>query len=179
MSISSAFSSAVSSGFSGQPGNTVPILGNASSDVLVLDYGLMAGFHRPINLATLSTTGNTIGSSLSGSLIYYDGPAATAGAGFIFTLPDPQPGLWFEFRGLGVVGTSAATIWNAASATGAFYIGGDSGGTDGVTTNATTTDGMTQVEFIGISTAKYVCSWKLCSTIPSTGAGGIGYLASS
>jgi hypothetical protein len=180
MPISSAFSSAVDSSASGQPGNALPLnMPGGSSDVKVLDYGLMAGFHRPINLVTLSTTGNTIGSSLSGSLIYYDGPAATAGGAFIFTLPDPQPGLWFEFRGLGAVGTSVASIWNAVSATGAFYIGGDSGGADGITTNATTTDGMTQVEFIGISTSKYAVSWKLCSTIPSTGAAGIGYVVSS
>ena len=178
MSISSAFSSAASTAISGQPGNTVPITGPASSDVLVLDYGLVAGFHRPVNLVTLSTTGNTIGSSLSGSLIYYDGPAATAGGAFVFTLPDPKPGLWFEFRGLGVVGTSAATIWNCASTPG-FLLGGDSAGADGVTTNATTTDGMTQVEFIGISTSKYVVSWKACSTIPTTGAAGVGYVVSS
>ena len=178
MSISSAFSSAASTDFSGQPGNALPMIGPGSSDMIVLDYGLTAGFHRPVNLVTLSTTGNTIGSSLSGSLIYYDGPAATAGAAFIFTLPDPQPGLWFEFRGLGVIGTSVATTWNCPS-TPSFYIGGDSGGADGITTNATTTDGMAQVEFIGLSTSKYAVSWKLCSTIPTTGAAGVGYVVSS
>ena len=179
MPISSAFSSAVDSSASGQMGNALPlVMPGGSSDVKVLDYGLMAGFHRPVNLVTLSTTGNTIGSSWSGSLIYYDGPAATAGSGFIFTLPAPQPGLWFEFRGLGALGCSAATIWNCPSTPG-FYIGGDSGGADGITTNATTTDGMTQVEFIGLSTSKYAVSWKLCSTIPTTGAAGVGYVVSS
>ncbi len=180
MPISSAFSSAVDSSASGQPGNALPLtMPGGSSDVKVLDYGLMAGFHRPVNLIPYSSLAITIGSSLSGSLLYYDGPAATAGSGFVFTLPDPQPGLWFTFRGVGTCGCSAVTLWGAASATGCFIIGGDSGGVDGVTLNATTNDEMLSIEFIGISTADYVVSWAVSSTLPTTGAGGAAVLLSS
>ena len=161
MSISSAYSSAVDSSASGQPGNALPLNMPGSSDVKFLDYGLMAGFHRPVNRITYSSAGNTIGSSMSGSFIYYDGPAATAGAAFAFTLPDPQPGLWFEITSLGAVGCSAVTTFNAASATGCFYIAGDSGGADGVAYSATTVDQLCRLEFIGFSTAGYIVNHKL------------------
>jgi hypothetical protein len=181
MAISSAYSSALAVGdWSGQPGNTVPIMGPASSDVLSLDYGLMAGFHRPVKKLTYSAAGITVGSSLSGALCYYDGPAATAGSGFIFTLPDPQPGLWFEFAGIGTAGTSEVTLFGVASATGAMLVAGDSGGADGVALSATTVDSFLRIEFVGISTANYIVTQKLCgSSLMVSTAAYIGVAASS
>lgn len=183
MSISSAYSTAVTLNaeqFSGQAGNAVPIVGPGSSDVLFLDYGIMAGFHRPIKKLVYDAAGISVGSSLSGAFCYYDGPAATAGAGFIFSLPDPQPGLWFEIAGVGAIGCTVATIFNCESATGAFYIGGDSGGTDGVTFSGTTADQLIRMEFIGLSTAKYMASYKLGgSSVPLSTAAFVGATASS
>lgn len=180
MSISSAVSSALEIGFSGQPGNIVPQVGPASSDVLSLGYGLMAGFHRPIHEVVYSSGGNSIGSSLSGALCYYDGPAATGGQGWRFSLPDPQPGLWFEFAGIGTPNCSVVTRFNAASATGVMYIAGDSGGADGVALSATTVDKFLRIEFIGISTSKYIVSQKLCgSSLMVSTAAYIGIAVSS
>ena len=179
MAISSAYSSALSTSFSGQPGNALPQVGPGASAVIALDYGLMAGFHRPVNKITYSSAGNTIGSSLSGSFLYYDGPAATAGAGFSFTLPDPQPGLWFTFHGLGAIGCSEVTVYHAASATGAFYVAGDSGGTDGLSLNTTAIDQLITVEFVGLSTAKYLVMATMNSSGPSTGAAGVHAVAAS
>jgi hypothetical protein len=181
MAISSAYSSALAVGdWSGQPGNTVPIMGPSSTDVLSLDYGFMAGFHRPVHEMVYDAAGNTIGSSLSGALIYYDGPSASAGVGFVITLPDPQPGLWFEFAGLGTAGTSEATLFYAASATGVMLVAGDSGGADGVALSATTVDSFLRLEFVGISTANYIVTQKLCgSSLMVSTAAYIGIAASS
>jgi hypothetical protein len=179
MAISSAYSSALETGWSGQPGNTVPMTMPASTDVVSLEYGLYASFHRPVHLITYSSAGNTIGASYSGALLYYDGPSATAGKGFSFTLPDPQPGLWFTFHGIGAIGCTVVTVYHAASATGAFYVAGDSGGTDGVALNTTATDQVLNLEVIGLSTSKYLVMGAMNSSGPSTGAGGIHAVAAS
>ena len=160
MPISSAYSTAVG-GFSGQPGNALPRVGLGSSDVAFLDYGIMAGWHRPVNLMTASTLGNTIGSSMSGSLIYYQGYAGTTTGEIQITLPDPQPGLWFEFAGFGAHNATAVTEWDTASATGCFLVFGDSGGADKVSLSSTLIDPLIRLEFVGISTAHYVASYKL------------------
>jgi hypothetical protein len=168
MPISSAFSSAVDSSASGQPGNALPLnMPGGSSDVKVLDFGLMAGFHRPINLITISSVAAVVGSSMSGSLIYYQGLGATVGGAARITLPDPQPGLWFEFYGLGALGASAVTGYNAASATGCFAVVGDTA-CDGVLLSATTMDDEAVISFIGISTATYIASFRSNSSIGSS-----------
>ena len=167
MSISSAWSSAVSSNISGQPGNTLPIIGPGSSDVLVADYGLMAGFHRPVNMLTVSSVAAVVGSSMSGSMIWYRGLAATAGAAVRITLPDPQPGLWFEFYGVGAITASGVTGYNAASATGCFAVVGDSA-CDGILLSATTMDDEAIISFIGVSTAMYIASFRPNSSIGSS-----------
>jgi len=180
MAISSAYPNTLTGAYSGQPGNIVPQTGPASSDVLSLDYGLMAGFHRPVAHCTHVTAGITIGSSLSGALITYVGAPTATGAGFVFNLPDPQPGLWFEFAGIGVIGASEVTLWHTASATGCFLVAGDSGGADGVALSATTVDPFIRLEFIGISTSKYVVTQKLSgSSLMVSTAAYIGIAASS
>jgi hypothetical protein len=151
---------------SGQPGNALPIIGPGSSDVLVADYGLMAGFHRPINKITVSSVAVTVGSSMSGSMIYYT-LAASAGAAVRIVLPDPQPGLWFEFYSLGACPASAVTGYNAASATGAFAVVGDVA-CDGILLSATTMDDEAVISFIGISTATYIASFRSNSSIGSS-----------
>lgn len=168
MAISSAYSSNLSTAFSGQLGNALPLQGPGASAVVGLEYGLSAGFHRPVNTITLSSVAVTIGSSMSGSLIYFMPPAATNGGQETITLPNPLPGLWFEFAGIGAHVSSAALLFKAASATGAFYCAGDSGGSDGVVMGSTLATANLRIEFIGISTSKYVVSNKL-SGGPSTG----------
>ena len=167
MPISSAFSSAVDSSASGQPGNTLPlVMDGGSSDVMFLDYGLMAGFHRPINYITVSSVAAVVGASMSGSMIYYT-LGASAGAAVRITLPDPQPGLWFQFYSLGACPASAVTGYNAASATGCFALGGDVA-CDGVLLSATTMDDEAIVEFVGISTATYIATWQALSSLGSS-----------
>jgi len=168
MAISSAYSSNLSTAFSGQPGNALPLVGPSASQVVALNYGLSAGFRRPVNTITLSSVASTIGSSWTGSMIYFMPPAATNGGQEIITLPNPQPGLWFEFAGIGAHVSSAALLFNCVSATGAFYCAGDSGGTDGVVMGSTLAPANLRIEFIGISTAKYIVANKL-SGGPSTG----------
>jgi hypothetical protein len=113
---------------------------------------------------TASTAGNTIGSSWSGALIYYQGYAGTTTGEIQITLPDPQPGLWFEFAGLGAHNATAVTEWDTASATGCFLVAGDSGGADKVSLSDTTVDPVIRIEFVGISTANYVVSHSLAGT---------------
>ena len=180
MAISSAFSTAITDAWSGQPGNIVPQVGPAATDLIALDYGLMAGFHRPVVHCTHVTAGITIGSSLSGALITYVGAPTATGVGFVFNLPDPQPGLWFEFAGIGVIGASEVTLFHAASATGCFLVAGDSGGADGVGLSATTVDPFLRLEFIGISTSHYVVTQKLSgSSLMVSTAAYIGIAVSS
>lgn len=167
MSISSAFSSAVDSSATGQPGNTLPLALPASSDVKFLDYGLMAGFHRPVNEITISSVAAVVGSSMSGSVIWYQGLGATVGGAARITLPDPQPGLWFEFYGLGALGASAVTGYGTASASGAFAVVGDTA-CDGILLSATTMDDEAVITFNAISTSTYIASFKSNSSIGSS-----------
>lgn len=178
MAISSAYSTAVG-GFSGQPGNALPKVGPGSSDVVVLDYGIMAGWHRPINLMTASTAGNTIGSSMSGSLIYWQGYSGATTGEINITLPDPQPGLWFEFAGFGAHNATAVTEWLTASATGCFLVFGDSGGADKVSLSSTLVDALSRIEFVGISTAFYVVSYKLAGSSIMVSTAYLGIAATS
>ena len=162
MAISSAYSSALES-LQGHPGDALPKHGPASSNVLLAGYGLMAGWHRPVHTFTPLAAGNSIGSSLSGALIYYNGFPATTGE-LQITLCDPRPGLWFEFAGMGAIGSTKLTEWDTASATGCFLVGGDSGGADKVAFSSTLGDITGRVSFIGISTSKYVVSHSLAGT---------------
>jgi len=118
---------------------------------------------------------------MSGALITYSGAAPTAtGVGYIFNLPDPQPGLWFEFAGIGVTGCSEVTLFHALTATGCMLVAGDSGGADGVGLSATTVDPFIRLEFVGVSTSHYVVTQKLCgSSIMVSTAAYIGIAVSS
>ena len=168
----------VTDGFSGQLGNAVPLSGPGSTQVLDLEYGLMAAFRRPIVNAVHSTAGITIGASMSGAMITYAGLSATLGSAYIFTLPKPDPGLWFEFTGLGICGCSAATEWQCGTS-GTMIVSGDSGGADGVIVNATTVDEFLTVSFIAYSTANYVVRGWSGSSNTSTGAAGVHMKGSS
>lgn len=148
---------------SGQPGNTVTI-GTTTTDTVLIDHGL--GFRRPV--AAIGTTSYSVSSTQTGTFFTYGGTCS-------IVLPAPEAGLWFEFAASGAIVSSVSKF--TCGTADAFIIAarlGTSAGVATITGAATASDfaakGGLFLEFVGLSTTKYLCKqWAGGASVASTG----------
>lgn len=100
---------------SGQPGNTVPILSSASTDVVRTNYQFLSR----IPVAAVSSAQNQVLLTSQAGLI----PRGAASSGSTIVLPAPEPGLQFMIY-FQSAATSAATIIRTNSSTVDMVAGG-------------------------------------------------------
>lgn len=153
---------------SGQAGNTFPIVAD-STDTMLLDY--QVGIKRPV--VAIDSLTYTVKSTQTGTQFTYGGQSC----GVTITLCKPEPGLWFEFAATGAIAT-AVTTFTCASTDAFVHCGknGTSGGVGSLSAGATTSEftaaeGGLYLEFVGLSTTRYLAKqWSAGASVASTAA---------
>ena len=133
---------------SGQPGNTVPLNTDNSTDQVRLDYQFTG--RMPVTFLSSAQAVN-LGASEAGLVVY-----GGAASGSTVTLPTPEVGLRFDFFA-DAAATSAAIVIRTGSSNIDMVIGGGNVGSTNTAVGLTTTAAQlgSACVLIGLSTSRW------------------------